>query len=312
MSILSHISFNLGYAILPVFAYFLRQWRYLQLSYSLVSLIYLIYICVIHESPRWLFSTGRLPKATYILKKIAKFNRMPTDNIELRLRKDYENVLKENVLIRGSVIDLFATPTLYRRTLTLIAQWTIGGAVFFGAPQFISTLGGNIFLHVSVCGLLGIPAIVMCILCTKYLGRRPCLLISSFLTSVFFMVIAITITLNELVTVCLGLLNMLITSVTMKNLYLYTGEIFPTVVRSSGLGMCVSFSRIGAMIAPFISNDLGQRFSFLPPVLYAVASFVSFGLAFDLPETRNMPIPNTMDEAENFGPIRRRVRSINR
>ena len=47
-------------------------------------------------------------------------------------------------------------------------------------------------------------------------------------------------------------------SATFGMIYLYTAEIFPTVTRSTAVGLSSSFARIGGVIAPFIGslNDI--------------------------------------------------------
>jgi OCT family organic cation transporter-like MFS transporter 4/5 len=35
-------------------------------------------------------------------------------------------------------------------------------------------------------------------------------------------------------------------------MFLYSGEIFPTVIRNSALGISAFFARIGGMVAPYI------------------------------------------------------------
>lgn len=69
---LSEVAFVLGYFTLPIIAYFVREWRYLQLATSVPWLLTLSFYWLIPESPRWLITTGRKQEAIELLTNIAK------------------------------------------------------------------------------------------------------------------------------------------------------------------------------------------------------------------------------------------------
>lgn len=69
---LFEISFITGYMALPIIAYFVREWRYLQLVTSLPWVFVISYYWLLPESPRWLISVGKKKEAIEILTYIAK------------------------------------------------------------------------------------------------------------------------------------------------------------------------------------------------------------------------------------------------
>lgn len=69
---LHEISYISGYLILPIIAYFVRDWRYLQLVTSVPWIFVLAYYWLIPESPRWLVTVGRKAEAISVLTRIAK------------------------------------------------------------------------------------------------------------------------------------------------------------------------------------------------------------------------------------------------
>lgn len=74
----------------------------------------------------------------------------------------------------------------------------------------------------------------------------------------------------------------------------------PTLIRSGGVGMFSTFSRFGALLAPFVPL-LKFIYDFLPLLLFGVVAFISGLLASQLPETLGIKLPDTIEEAENIG-----------
>ncbi|KAB7493646.1 Solute carrier family 22 member 3 [Armadillidium nasatum] len=75
MGIMYQIFSAISLCILPLIAYYLRNWRSLQLAISIPSAILLLYFKLLPESPRWLFCKGREEEAMEILRKVAEVNK---------------------------------------------------------------------------------------------------------------------------------------------------------------------------------------------------------------------------------------------
>ncbi len=80
--------------------------------------------------------------------------------------------------------------------------------------------------------------------------------------------------------------------------YIYTLELFPTVVRNAALGLATQAGGIGAVIAPTIVA-LDHYNSAIPFGLFAAAALVGALLALWLPETLNQPLWETLQGMEN-------------
>ena len=79
-----------------------------------------------------------------------------------------------------------------------------------------------------------------------------------------------------------------------------SAEILPTLIRSGGVGTFSTFSRFGALLAPFVPL-LKPIYSFLPLMIFGSFAFISGVLALFLPETLGIKLPDTIEEAENIG-----------
>lgn len=84
---------------------------------------------------------------------------------------------------------------------------------------------------------------------------------------------------------------------------LLPAEMLPTLIRSGGVGTFSTFSRFGALLAPFVPM-LKYFFDFLPLLLFGVVAFISGMLAWMLPETLGLKLPDTIEEAENIGKVK--------
>lgn len=74
----------------------------------------------------------------------------------------------------------------------------------------------------------------------------------------------------------------------------------PTLIRSGGVGTFSTFSRFGALLAPFVPL-LKRVYTSLPLIVFGAFAFISGVLALTLPETLGEKLPDTIEEAENMG-----------
>lgn len=86
-------------------------------------------------------------------------------------------------------------------------------------------------------------------------------------------------------------------SISFATVYLYAGELFPTVVRNSGVGLSSTMARIGSMVAPFVAT-LAHKTAWLPPLAFGVIPLVGSCLCVLLPDTRGKKLPDTLEEGE--------------
>lgn len=63
------------------------------------------------------------------------------------------------------------------------------------------------------------------------------------------------------------------------------------------MGLANTMARLGGMVAPLV-KIAGELFPALPFIIYGAAPVVSGLVATLLPETRNMALPETVEEVE--------------
>ncbi|XP_062716935.1 organic cation transporter protein isoform X1 [Aedes albopictus] len=298
-SVLYQIPFNLGHLTLAGFAYFLRDWHHLQFGLSIFSLLLVSYYWLVPESPRYLFTSGNTDKAVELLETAAKRNNLPTEHI----RGDVEQYAKTKThggVAKGNLFDLFRTPNMRAKTLFMCFNWFVCGLAFFGVAQYIGHSGGDIYTNVAIGAALELPGTLICIYMMKAYGRKKTLITSNTLTGLTMLAIAFvpsTVTWLNVGLASIGLVGM---SISFPTVYLYAGELFPTVVRNVGIGTASMIARIGSMIAPFVAG-MGVISHWLPPMIFGVTPLIGAFFVFFLPETQGHPLPETIEDGENFG-----------
>ncbi|XP_014679909.1 PREDICTED: solute carrier family 22 member 15-like [Priapulus caudatus] len=99
-------------------------------------------------------------------------------------------------------------------------------------------------------------------------------------------------------------------SIGLAVVYNYSAELFPTVVRNTGIGMGSACARFGGIISPFIAI-MDNTVPHLSMYIMGIAGIIAGFAALLLPETKGQPLPETLEDGERFGKSRPRLLSFN-
>jgi hypothetical protein len=80
-------------------------------------------------------------------------------------------------------------------------------------------------------------------------------------------------------------------------LYIFTSELYPTVIRNSAVGMCSMVARIGAGASGYIAILSDVTLPVVPMAIFCMFSLFAGVLIYFLPETKDLPLPDTMLDA---------------
>ncbi|XP_061405856.1 solute carrier family 22 member 6 [Lethenteron reissneri] len=294
---LSGVAYTTGQLVLVALAYYIRDWRHLQ--HSISAAFYVFFLCswFTPESARWLVMHGHYERALHGLKRVAVINGRKREAVHLTvnyLRKELE---EEDTGPRRfyTMFNLLTIPALRRRTLVMSLVWFSTSFSYYGFSLNIRGFAVNIFLMQVIYGAIDYPAKVVGLVVLSLLGRRATqagsLAVASIASFCLLAIPAESITART----CLAVLGKGALSCSFNCAYLYTGEIFPTVIRQSGLGLCSTMARVGGMLAPLVIM-VGESLPALPLSMYGGASLVAGSLVYFLPETLNRPLPETIEE----------------
>ncbi|XP_059057425.1 organic cation transporter-like protein [Achroia grisella] len=291
---LHEISFITGYIILAVIAYYVRDWRKLQLVTSVPWLAVIVYYWLIPESPRWLLTMGRKKEAISILIYIAKKNNRSIDDIEVIVSRE-EEASKQKDQKPVSYLDLFKTPNIRIYTVIAALVWMFCSHTFFGVNQYIGRLQGNIYLNVILSAATLAPGLILVIIGTRFLKRKTSIIIS-FTVAAMSLLIFIFVPSNiETLMLLFAIIGLTGAYTSFVQLYLFTSELFPTVIRNSAMGFSSMFARFGGFVAPFVVNIGVEWISIL---IFSSIAFVAALLCYFLPETKDIVLLNSIEQTE--------------
>lgn len=292
-----------GAMLLALTAYFIRDWRHLNLTMSVPPVLFLIYFWLIPESPRWLLIKGRTAEAEAILRKTAIINKR---NLPYGLFEKYSVESKHR---RLPLWKACTHPKLMYQLTVILYGWMVVSMVFYGLAMNSGNIGGSLYLNFFMSSFAEFLGFALCLGALHKTGRR-----SVFAVSILISGVACIITIFPVLyanadfqwtSMVLSTIGKICVSAAFAVMFLYSGEIFPTVIRNSALGISAFFARIGGMVAPYIidlaayiDSDVGKA---TPLIVFGVTALVAGIIALKLPETKDMSLPETIEDWMNYG-----------
>ncbi|XP_055081358.1 solute carrier family 22 member 6-B [Periophthalmus magnuspinnatus] len=287
-------AFGLGYMMLAGVAYFIRDWRTLQLAISAPGFLLIFYIWVLPQSARWLLANNRTDEALALLRKAARVNgRVLPPSLQVE-----KCVVEGGSRRRHTALDLVRTPKMRKQALILFYIWFVNVLVYYGLSLGVSRMGTNLYLTQFVFGLVEIPArsIVLFVLPFSRRFSQSGFLAVGGLACLFMLTVPAD---QSNVMTGLAMVGKFGITASFAVVYVYTAEIFPTVLRQTGIGVSSMFARMGGVLAPII-NMIHSHSPTTPLVIFGTAPVLGAALALMLPETADKPLPDTVEDVENW------------
>ncbi|XP_051259110.1 solute carrier family 22 member 4-like isoform X1 [Dicentrarchus labrax] len=278
--------------LLPGTAYLVRNWRHLSLLMAVPGIACIPLWWLVPESPRWLVSRGRLQEAELLLRSAALENRVEAPHlIFVSAKVEKESLPAESL----SFLDLLKTTNIRNMTLMLWLIWFSMSVSYFGLSFNMSSLYGNPFLNYFLVTVVELPGYTASWLAACYLPRRLSFISFTLLGALALLLIQITLHSHAALTLTLVLLGKFGVLAGTGVLYMFTGELSPTVIRNTAMSSCAMFSRVGSSVSPYLLQ-FAVFYQFLPWIIVGSLSLLSVLLCVFLPETFRQPLPDTIQQ----------------
>jgi len=280
-----------GYLLLAGFGYVIRDWQNLQMAIAFPLLIYLVFFCFFEESPRWLYSKGRTDEADRLMRKIAKIN-----------KKEYPEKI-EVIVSHGTkpvyIWDVCRYPVLRLRVVIVYFIWFVCSLVYFGLSLDATGMEGNSYINFVLLGAVELPAYVFCHIGLDRIGRQYSAAGSMLLGGAsLLLTIAVPSSIGyQWLSIGLTIVGKFSISAAFAIMYVYTTELFPTVVRNSGLGSASCIARVGGIVAPQMAL-LNDYYRYTAILIFGSLSLVAGLATFVLPETAKSILPETLEQGD--------------
>ncbi|XP_027908096.1 organic cation/carnitine transporter 7 isoform X2 [Vigna unguiculata] len=268
-------------------------WRWLLALSSLPTSFLLLFYKVTPESPRYLCLKGRKAEAIEVLEKIARVNgrELPSGNLvsdheielqqidnpseDARLLSPRTNEIKhpsgmDSNLGGISSLSVLLSPKLARSTVLLWAVFFGNAFSYYGLVLLTTELNGHSkcmshklqteksqdvgYKSVFIASFAEIPGLLLSAVAVDKLGRKLSMSTMFFMCCIFLL--PLVFHLPEGLTTGLLFLARICITATFTIVYIYAPEMYPTSVRTTGVGIASSVGRIGGMICPLVAVGL--------------------------------------------------------
>ncbi|CAL4079646.1 unnamed protein product, partial [Meganyctiphanes norvegica] len=291
----------------------IRKWRIFHFIISIHIFLLGVIVFVIDESPMWLAQQGRTDEAVKGMRNAAKLNRrkIPAKKHMLKymghrrisifgstvLTKDLNKTIFES--IKDTLNTFFGSQAMRIITITLPLVWLFTGIVVIGVPLNANNFTDNPFLYMVLMGIFELISSLLASFVIKRFGNIRTGIILHIGTGICLILILFLGEGLLMVKWALVMVSRVLTGVNFVIVYLMGSQLFPTIARTNGYGLCVFSMYFGFIFAAYINDAIAANVWWLFNSLCGICSFLSAGLLLLLPETQGQPLCDTVQDVND-------------
>lgn len=297
-------------SLISLFAYFISNWRWLNLVVMAPSLLGILYIYVLVESPVWLLSKNRVREALASVQFMYKINNLCIlDDKFAKLDELFSGY--EEQIDKGQLADRkrsmgrrlsaflqtiwipFSTWEVVKRVILGTLLFNGQSMVFFGLLLYSRKIKVNIYLLTFINSTTILPGTVFSISLFRFVKQRRLLICIVNLIS--FVVLAlgglysvIYQPKSDIFMAVTSNVALIFLSSSLFMLYIFIPELFAPSMRSECFGIASGVGRVGTITSTFI-NEIGDYYSHgMPFLVYAVVVILQNFFVWLTPDTNGV------------------------
>lgn len=279
---------SLAWAVMPTLG-----WRWLLAFSSIPSFLLLVFYSMVPESPRYLCMKGRTSEAMEVLEKMARTNQVALlpgvlvsdkrieldENSHLSEAAHLINAQDQNFTDINAIepktgvitaLSKLLSPELIRSTLllwmtffgnafsyygiVLLTSELSGGSNCTSDPIIRHSVGSSLYKDVFISSFAEVPGLLLSATIVDRFGRKLSMASMLFISCAFLL--PLVANQKEIVTTLLLFGARVCISGSFVIIYVYAPEVYPTSLRTTGVGTASSIGRIGGMLCPLVAVAL--------------------------------------------------------
>ncbi|XP_068583454.1 solute carrier family 22 member 7-like [Cebidichthys violaceus] len=295
--IILSLDWTLGNMILVGIAYNVNHWRMLIVAVTSPLILSILTWRWLPESARWLLANGKTDAAHHYLMQCATMNNRTKYMTTITQTELLESAQGETGEKKYTIVDLFKTPNIRKLSLCLGIVWFGVALTYYGISLNITGFGLNPYLTQVIFAFIEVPMKIGLYFFLQKVGRRSGETGTLLLTGLCLFINMFVAKDKWVIRTVVAVLGKAMSEASFTIIFLYTTELFPTVIRQNGLGYASFLARLGVSISPLIML-LEDVWHLLPAIIYCTVAVGSGLVSWLLPETLNAQLPESIEDIE--------------
>lgn len=198
---------------------------------------------------------------------------------------------------KAFILDLFRTRNIATITIMSLLLWMLTSVGYFALSLNSPNLHGDAYLNCFLSALIEVPAYITAWLLLRTLPRRYIIAGVLFLGGGVLLLIQLVPADYDFLSIGLVMLGKFGITSAFSMLYVFTAELYPTLVRNMAVGITSTASRVGSIIAPYFVY-LGAYNKVLPYILMGSLTILIGIVTLFFPESFGVILPETLEEMQ--------------